>query len=141
MKFWDTSSVVPLLVEEEEAVRMKEILSKDRSVIWWWGTPIECASTLWRKVREGTLTATELDQASNRLSQIRKTVDQIEPGHSLQELAIRLVAIHPLRAADALQLAAALKWAEDNPMGFSFVSLDRRLREAALREGFTLLPP
>jgi hypothetical protein len=48
--------------------------------------------------------------------------------------------VHPLRAADALQLAAALVWVEEQPHGEGFVSLDGRLRDAAAREGFTLVP-
>jgi uncharacterized protein len=52
----------------------------------------------------------------------------------------RLVATHPLRAADAFQLAAALVWCEEQPAGETFVCLDEQLREAARREGFGLLP-
>ncbi len=48
--------------------------------------------------------------------------------------------IHPLRAADAMQLAAALVWTEDATSGAEFVCLDQNLREAALKEGFTILP-
>lgn len=44
-----------------------------------------------------------------------------------------------LRAADALQLAAALAAAENNPSALSIVTLDDRLAEAAEREGFPLM--
>jgi len=46
-----------------------------------------------------------------------------------------LLRIHPLRAADSLQLAAALTVAEQEPSSLSFVCLDQRLAEAAIREG------
>ena len=46
----------------------------------------------------------------------------------------------PLRAANALQLVAALIWAQESPQGLEFVCLDQNLREAALREGFSILP-
>jgi hypothetical protein len=48
---------------------------------------------------------------------------------------------HPLRAGDALQLAAALVSSEDAPQGETFVCLDTRLRDAARREGFAIRPP
>ena len=48
--------------------------------------------------------------------------------------------LHPLRAADAMQLAAAIVWANGQATGHEFVCLDHRLREAAQREGFTVLP-
>jgi hypothetical protein len=54
--------------------------------------------------------------------------------------ALRLLGVHPLRAADALQLAAALILVRDDPAGRAFVCLDERLREAALLEGFRVLP-
>lgn len=54
--------------------------------------------------------------------------------------AIRLLGLHPLRAADALQLAAALVWADRRPRGHPFVCLDAGLREAAHAEGFSVLP-
>jgi hypothetical protein len=47
---------------------------------------------------------------------------------------------HPLRAADALQLAAALMWCDEAPTGETLVCLDDRLRDAARREGFAILP-
>jgi hypothetical protein len=54
--------------------------------------------------------------------------------------AKRLLARHTLRAADALQLAAALLAADDDPQRLEFVTLDERLAEAARLEGFRVLP-
>lgn len=66
--------------------------------------------------------------------------DIVAPTAPLRDRAGRLLAAHPLRTADALQLAAALAWCDDVPRGESFVCLDERLREAARREGFAVLP-
>jgi predicted nucleic acid-binding protein len=65
---------------------------------------------------------------------------EIQPGEVLRERALRLLASHNLRAADALQLAAALVWAEERPAGRRFICLDAHLREAARLDGFTVLP-
>ena len=64
----------------------------------------------------------------------------IAPTVALRERAGRLLRRHPLRAADALQLAAALAWTEHAPGGERFVCLDDRLRVAATREGFAISP-
>ncbi|MFZ1888102.1 MAG: hypothetical protein WAU33_08715 [Candidatus Binataceae bacterium] len=48
---------------------------------------------------------------------------------------------HPLRAADALQLGAAIVAAEEEPMSLEFVTLDRKLADAAAKEGFRVLGP
>jgi hypothetical protein len=53
--------------------------------------------------------------------------------------AERLVMEHPLRTADALQLGAALVAADGDPQSLELVTLDRRLAEAARREGFPVL--
>jgi predicted nucleic acid-binding protein len=48
--------------------------------------------------------------------------------------------VHPLKAADALQLAAAYRWAAERPDGHEFVSLDGALSRAAEAEGFSVVP-
>ena len=53
--------------------------------------------------------------------------------------ARRLLALHDLRAADALQLAAALVACDEQPTLLPFVTLDRRLADAARREGYSAL--
>ena len=50
------------------------------------------------------------------------------------------LSVHPLRAADALQLAAALLASDHEPQRMEVVCLDERLSEAARIEGFTVLP-
>ena len=74
---------------------------------------------------------------------IAKLVDGWRPVTALEPTrarALRLVRTHALRAADALQLAAALVASEERPESLPFVCLDDHLRDAARREGFTVLP-
>ncbi len=58
----------------------------------------------------------------------------------MRDQAGRLLRLHPLRAADALQLAAAIIACEHQPESLPLVTLDQRLAEAARREGFAVLP-
>ena len=53
--------------------------------------------------------------------------------------AERIIMEHPLRTADALQLGAAQVAADGDPQSLELVTLDRRLGEAARREGFPVL--
>jgi len=53
--------------------------------------------------------------------------------------AIRLLRVHPLRTADALQLGAAIVAAEDHPATLPLLTLDDRLAQAAEREGFAVV--
>jgi len=78
--------------------------------------------------------------ANERLRALVELADTVAPTDELRRRAARLVAVHPLRAADALQLAAALLWCEEQPHTEGFVSLDDRLRDAARNEGFDVKP-
>jgi len=60
----------------------------------------------------------------------------VEP---VRRQAERLVAVHPLRAADAVQLGAALVAADLDPAGLELVTFDERLATAAEKEGFAVL--
>jgi predicted nucleic acid-binding protein len=53
--------------------------------------------------------------------------------------AERLVGVHPLTAADAMQLGAALIASGDRPETLDFVTLDRALARSAQLEGFRVL--
>jgi hypothetical protein len=79
-------------------------------------------------------------RARQIVSRLAAEWSEIQPGNRIREGAARVLLLHPLRAADSLQLSAALVWADSRPSGHSFVCLDSRLREAAFGEGFTVLP-
>ena len=136
MRFWDSSALVPLLVIESESEAMKLLAEADGGVAAWWGTPVECLSALMRLVREGQLAADGARDAERRLQELRNAWDEVLPGEACRRTAERMLRVHPLRAADALQLAAALIAADHDPSRLEVVCLDSRLREAAGKEGF-----
>ena len=139
MRFWDTSALVPLLFEQEESAVARGLFESDPAVVAWWATPIECASAAARLRREGVLTVREEDRVLGLVSMLREGWTEILPSQELRAAAHRLLRVHPLRAADALQLGAALVWA-GSPAGAELVTLDERLGMAARLEGFVVLP-
>lgn len=140
MKFWDASAIIPLCVDEPPTLRLKKLAEEDSALVIWWGTPIECYSALARRRREDIVTRAEEEQARSILSQMLEAWTEIEPSREIRERAGRILLLHPLRAADSLQLAAAQVWANRHPSDHDFVCLDQRLRDAAHREGFRVLP-
>ncbi len=119
---------------------MRRVAKTGEDMVVWWATRIECISAMARRRREGVL-ATEADRKARAiLSVLSGEWSEVQSSEIVRERAERLLMIHPLRAADGLQLAAALVWAEESPKGLEVVCLDHNLREAALREGFTVLP-
>lgn len=136
MRYWDTAALAPLLVRENMSAAMTDLMRGDPVVATWWGTRVECASVLARLEREGNLDETGTGQARARLTALAETWTEITPSELLREQAERVLRLHPLRAADALQLAAALVASDLRPTNLTFVSLDHRLVTAAQREGF-----
>ena len=138
MKYWDASGIVPLLVRQARTLDMQRILQEDPAVVTWWGTPLECLSALMRLVREGRLVADDLSAAERRLQELRNGWDEILPSEACRRMAERMLRVHALRAADALQLAAALVVSDNDPTRLEVVCLDKRMHEAGRKEGFIL---
>jgi len=140
VRFWDSSAVTPLLTSESSTPTIEDLAREDPAVVVWWTTSVECASALARLRRSGLLTEEGERDALAVLEALAGSWTEVRPGNALRATAMRLLRVHALRAADALQLAAALSWAEGDPRGRPFVCLDERLRTAAGREGFAVLP-
>lgn len=138
--FWDSSAVVPIFLQEVHSTVLSSLLTGDNDPVIWWSTPVECHSAFHRRRRQKPIPADVGHAALTRLDKLMEDVDHISPGDPVRRRALRLLATHHLRAADALQLAAALVWCEENPTGEGFVCLDDRLREAARAEGFDVRP-
>ncbi len=138
MKFWDSSAITPLLVKEADSpVRAKQF-REDPVMLVWYGTPAEIESSLCRKEREGALVGEQAKLARERLARISKAWLEVQPTTMVRVRAIRLLRVHPLRAADAFQLAAALCGFEEDPTSQVFYTGDQRLAQAAAREGFVV---
>jgi hypothetical protein len=140
MRFWDASAIIPLCINEENSRTVRGLVSEDGGMVAWWGSSIECFSALARLRREGLINTAEEDMARNIIEILRASWTEILPGEEIRSIAGRLLLNHPLKAADSLQLAAAIIWAEKSPSLHPFVCFDNRLREAARKEGFMPLP-
>jgi uncharacterized protein len=139
VRFWDASAIVPLVAIEKETGDCRALLADDSDIVVWLLTPVEVMSALTRRLRERSLKSVEFSKAKEQLAALEKAWSEVISIERVRERARRLLETHPLRAADSLQLAAALLTSEENPQGFPFVTLDRRLGSAAEREGFHVL--
>lgn len=136
---------MPLVSREPLSDEMRRLLEEDVGMVVWWATRVECVSAISRRTREGLLGPEGEASARGLLDDLSGSWTEARPTARLralaeQALAEQALAAHPLRAADALQLASALIWCGGEPRGRSFVCLDERLRTAASRSGFALLP-
>lgn len=141
MRFWDSSAIVPLLVGEPSTRSVTAEFERDPDLIVWWASEVECVSALARLEREGSLDGPSMVDAVERLDALAHSWQEVQPIGRIRQYAIRLLRVHGLRGADALQLGAALAAAEDQPASLRVVTLDDRLAQAAQREGFTVVVP
>ena len=140
MKLWDTSALLALLLGEDDAGGLRGIASADPSNALWWGTKVEALSGVCRRRRVGGIPDGRLPQLVAAIERAVGAAYEVHPIEEVRDTACRLLRVHDLRAGDALQLAAALVWCGHSPSGHGFVCLDARLRRAAEREGFDVLP-
>jgi predicted nucleic acid-binding protein len=104
---------------------------------------VEVPAALWRKSRTGRLSIEDAGLLADAFA------DDWETGERLLAVALRapvleraasLVAVHGLRGYDAVQLGCALAARAADPQVEAFLGFDRRLQQAAVREGLRALP-
>ena len=139
LKYWDSSALVALVVDESRSAERRATIRRDPVIVTWWGSRIECASALNRLERDNRFESDGLDRSLDQLGLLAASWLEIEPLEQVRRRAIRLLRLHPLHAVDALQLAAALTAAGEDPQRLDLVSSDDRLSAAARREGFRVL--
>lgn len=137
--FWDTSAIVPLCCFQPQTSRANRTGRLYARQVTWWATAVEAVSSFNRLLREGALTAAGRQQALARLTYLRGRWNEVQPSDEVRDEAERLLGVHQLRAADALQLSAALAWCGRKARGRQFVGTDGELAKAAGAEGFTVI--
>lgn len=138
MQYWDTSALLPLFVREASSDTVAALLDRDPAIVSWWGTSVECASAIARLEREAGIDRAAARALQRRVAEAAREWSEVPAIDDVRTQAVRLLQMHPLPAADALQLAAAIVASDFAPSTLPFVTLDLRLADAAAREGFPL---
>ena len=139
MKFWDASAIVPLLVQEPGSELVRLWLREDPDMVLWILTRLELVSAIERRAREARLSPGQRSRALKSVERLARDAHEVSDVAAVRSRAVPLLARHPLRAADAAQLGAALLVADPEPASLTLVALDRRLAAAAAREGLDVL--
>ncbi len=139
MKFWDTSAILPILFQEAQTSVIAALYQRDPDQTIWCLTDVEIAASIARRTREG-LGLEEADAIREGWKRLAARWSPVGAVERVRDRAIRLLQVHVLRAGDSLQLASALVACDERPGHLPVVCLDDRLRDAARREGFPVLP-
>lgn len=131
---------MPLVFHESATDEALELYRTDPKMLVWTLTSTEVLSALFRRLREGTVTQKELTVSCERLQLLVDDWSEVTAIELVKLRAERLLRVHALRAADSLQLGAALVAVQEQPKGIGFVSYDQNLAIAADKEGFAVFP-
>jgi predicted nucleic acid-binding protein len=139
VKFWDSSALVPLFFDEPASGAARRLVTDDPDVVVWTLTSVELLSMIARMARSSEgLEDLLAGVRGDALDRVRRC-HQVTLLDAVRQRAERLVGVHALTAADALQLAAALVVSREQPETLEFVTLDRVLARAARLEGFPVV--
>jgi hypothetical protein len=108
-------------------------------MVVWAFSHIEVYSAVIRRLNSIKATQSLIQQCERRFEKIYTSWSAIIDYELVLRRAQRVVSVHGLRSADALQLASALVFFEEKPEKVEFVCLDQLLSRAAAREGFQVL--
>jgi predicted nucleic acid-binding protein len=140
MRFWDSSALVPLVVQQPVSAEVERWIAADAAVVAWTLTPVELVSAVRGLLQAGALVERAAREAEEMVRDLAARAHVVSDIERVKTIATRVLRVHPLRAADSLQLGAALAWSDGHADGAVLHTFDQRLAEAASREGFRVLP-
>ena len=140
MRYWDSSALIPLVIAEPASEHARTWLSGGGRIVTWAWSRTEITSAIERRAREGALSRAQRREALQRFDVFAESWDEVTELLAVRARANALLARHPLRAADAGQLGAALLIQEQLAGALTFVCLDQRLSIAAERESLRVIP-
>lgn len=138
MRFWDSSALVPLVLEEARSPACRAAARSDQDVIVWMFTETEVLAAIQRARLVNRIDDTQLAVAERRVEQLSRAWRVVADASSVQLEARAVIRRHKMRAADSLQLAAARVWSNGRFKGKGFVVADHGLASAAAADGFAV---
>ncbi len=136
----DSSALVKAFIDEPGRDELLEILAGATVVATVRLAYVETRAAFARAARERRLTGSEVRSASRALDQRWTQLAIVELDDTLAREASSLADAHPLRASDAVHLAAALSIAADEPRSVTFACWDAQLWDEARKTSFSMVP-
>jgi uncharacterized protein len=137
VKFWDTSALVPLVLEEKKSRAMRQLMISDVNAVVSFITLVELQSAIARRLEDDEIETRQV--ALEFLSVLQSGWTVADDYAPIIADARRLVSVHALRSGDAIQLASVHSVRRGGTR-MEFVTLDEDLKAAARAEGFPVLP-
>ena len=138
--YFDTSALVKRYITEDGTAVVCACWDVADVAVSCWLLYPEMIATFSRKRREAIITTALIDTAEAAFRRDWLTIARVACDQDLTRRIDDLHLRHALRGADSTHLAAAIKYRDLCGEPLTFVCADVQLRQAALAEGFTLVP-
>lgn len=132
--FFDASALAKRYVAEKHSTEVQRWLEESTPAVCRL-SEVEITSALARRCREGVISVAGRDRALAALDGDLRAVHVVELSPEVLKAARAALLRHPLRSADAVQLASALILRERLRTQIAFLTFDERLGAAAEGEG------
>jgi predicted nucleic acid-binding protein len=140
LRYWDSSALIPLLLTEPRTPEILEIYRQDPAMAVWCLTPYEIWAAIARRRKEGRLRSPDIRTLRVRLSALARDWTVIRDPDAIGKTAYRILDVHGLGPAQAIQISAALAIVGGSADEIPFVTLDDRVAQAAIAEGLSIMP-
>ena len=137
-RYYDASALVKRYVRETGSNAVRRLLASGVAASSRL-SEVEISSGIARRTREGTLTIRQRDRMLTVLQRDMPALAIVEIVPEVTAEARALLLRHPLRAADAIQLASCLYLQRQLAQPVPFVAFDRRLLDAARAEAVEIV--
>lgn len=141
--YLDANALVKRYVEEPGSQMVRNLLKKEKQLFFTCKTAYaEVLMTFRRKKEEGLFSDEDFYKCIDRFEQDWQALNIIELSDEILRVLKGKVLKYSLRAIDALHLSSAL-WLKESigETNIVFICSDRRLKEKAELEGFSILDP
>ena len=135
----ESSAVLAWLLDEESGLAVRECLADEQIVVASDLTLVECDRVLHRAVTLGELNEADAADRRAHLASVASHWTLLRIGTEVVERARQPFPGEPIRTLDAIHLASLLV-ARSALTGLALLSLDARVRAAAVRLGVELRP-
>jgi predicted nucleic acid-binding protein len=132
--YLDTSSLAKLYIEEEGSESVRSAVREGDMIATSLLSYVEMGSAVYRRLREKRLSKGEANRVLDVFESDWERFGKVSIDAALLKRTHKLLKNHPLRAADAVQLASALYFQEVLEEPVLFYSADRSLLKAARQE-------
>lgn len=103
MIYWDTSAIIPLIIDESTSIKCNEVLANYPDHVTSFLTEVECHSAINRRIREGSISTNMFPNIISALDKILGSMTIVNMSPVITEESKRFLSSYNIRAFVSIQ--------------------------------------